>query len=317
MKSLICLEIENGQLKKSSLELIALNQKLSAQATWAFCSGEGNQSELEKTLGQYGIERAFLTQNGFKAPQDLAKKLATLVTQEKIDLILATNNSLNRDVLASLAAQSSYAISSDVTEAQFNDGFVTIKKPLFAGKLYSEMSIPLPAIILMRPNQVHWAAEVTHPDKKAEMQTWTLEGSGKYQVLERTQGQQAFLDLSEAEKIVSGGRGLKEAGNYKLIESLAKTLGATPGASRAIVDAGWVDHSYQVGQTGKTVAPNLYIAVGISGAIQHLAGMSSSRVIVAINNDPNAPIFQKATYGIVGDLFEVLPKLEEELKKVL
>jgi electron transfer flavoprotein alpha subunit len=171
-------------------------------------------------------------------------------------------------------------------------------------------------IVLMRPNQL----PVGQAEAAATAQVKDFsapQGSGKIKMKELVKGASSKADLTEANVIVSGGRGMQNAESFKILDQLADTVGATVGASRAVADAGWVPHSMQVGQTGKTVAPSLYMAFGISGAIQHLAGMSGSKVIVAVNKDPDAPIFQKATYGIVGDLFEVVPKLSEEFKKAL
>ena len=240
--------------------------------------------------------------------------MAKAIEASGAEWILGTASALTRDLFPRVAAHFSAAVASDCTELDLASGKVA--KPLYAGKCFAEVDFHTDKkFVLMRPNQLPIAeaggdtAEVSSVDFSA--------GDLKSKVLEVVKGASEKLDLTEANVIVSGGRGLKEADNFKLLNELADVLGATVGASRAVVDSGWVGHDMQVGQTGKTVAPSLYIAVGISGAIQHLAGMSGSKVIVAVNNDPEAPIFQKATYGIVGDLFEIVPMLTEEFKKVV
>jgi electron transfer flavoprotein alpha subunit len=192
-----------------------------------------------------------------------------------------------------------------------------VKRPLYAGKCTAQVTFTDDSakIVLLRPNQIR----LVDANESGSPENVTLDWpklSGNTETVSIEEGESEKLDLTEAEVIVSGGRGLKEADNFKLLHDLAEPMNATVGASRAVVDLGWVPHSLQVGQTGKTVAPNLYFAVGISGAIQHIAGMSGSKNIVAINKDEKAPIFQRATYGIVGDLFEVVPLLTEKIKSV-
>jgi electron transfer flavoprotein alpha subunit len=194
------------------------------------------------------------------------------------------------------------------------------KRPVYAGKAYIEVVCPTsrPQMASVRPNVL----EMLPPDgaKKGEVikvEAKIEAASLRTAVVEVVKAAGAKVDLTEANIIVSGGRGMKGPENFKVLEELAAVLNATVGASRAAVDSGWREHGDQVGQTGKVVTPNLYIACGISGAIQHLAGMGSSKVIVAINKDPDAPIFQKADYGIVEDLFKVVPVLTEEFKKLL
>jgi electron transfer flavoprotein alpha subunit len=203
---------------------------------------------------------------------------------------------------------------------RLEDGLLVAKRPIFAGKVYAEVvcETARPQMATGRPN----VFPILEPDSGRTAEMVPLSVSLKPEdlrtrLVEVLADQGGRVDLTEATCIVSGGRGMKGSENFIILEELAEVIGASVGASRSAVDAGWRPHSDQVGQTGKVVNPNLYIACGISGAIQHLAGMGSSKVIVAVNKDPDAPIFQKADYGIVGDLFEVVPILKEELKKIM
>jgi len=230
---------------------------------------------------------------------------------------LASSSMMARDLFPRLGAKLGTGVVSDCTEIELNGSELKVRRLMYAGKCTTEVKFlnSSSPIVLMRPNQL----PVGEPGSSSvEVKEHSFSPVDiKTVIKEVVKGASEKLDLTEANIIVSGGRGMQGPEHFKLLDDLADVLGATVGASRAVVDASWVPHTMQVGQTGKTVAPTLYIACGISGAIQHLAGMSGSKVIVAINKDPEAPIFKKATYGIVGDVFEVVPKLTEEFKNIL
>ena len=220
-----------------------------------------------------------------------------------------------RDLAPRVAARLGVALAQDVTDLAFESGAVTVIHPVYAGKALLKLKLTAtPAVVSLRPN-------VFTPVQRSKAGTGEIvavEAAAGRVVVTGVKAAAGALDVAEASIVISGGRGLKEPANFKVLEALAAAFGgrAAVGASRAVVDAGWRPHADQVGQTGKTVSPTLYIAVGISGAIQHLAGMRTSKVIVAINKDKDAPIFKVADYGVVGDLFEVVPKLTEEIKKL-
>jgi electron transfer flavoprotein alpha subunit len=208
----------------------------------------------------------------------------------------------------------------DCTVFAVDDGNLVATRPIYAGKAYAKVTFEnsWPQMATARPNVMTTNEPDTSKSAEVVDATFSLDDSAlKTKVVDALKDESGKVDLTEADKIVSGGRGMKGPENYKILEDLADLIGASVGASRSAVDAGWRQHTDQVGQTGKVVSPNLYIACGISGAIQHLAGMSTSKVIVAINKDEDAPIFQKADYGVVADLFDVVPALAEEVKKYL
>ncbi len=319
MTTLVFCETNQGKLKRSSVELLSgLRQYgFSPEAVVLGSAGDSVAAEL----GSLGVQKAHVSTasqlNDFN-PETYLKTLETIVTAVKPAWFFASSSSSTRDIVPRLANQHQSGFINDAVELIGQGDAVKIKKPFYSGKCFAEGSFLNSPIkfVLMRPNQL--VISGTNAAVTCEVKKYDFSGEPmSTKVVNVVKGTQEKLDLTEAPIIISGGRGLKEAGNFKLLNDLADVLGATVGASRAVVDAGWVPHSMQVGQTGKTVAPSLYIAVGISGAIQHLAGMSASKVIVAINNDANAPIFQKATYGLVGDLFEILPQLTSEFKKAL
>jgi electron transfer flavoprotein alpha subunit len=316
---LVFVEFKDGKVKKSSAELLSAAKKAGA-TVMALALGPGSKN-LSAEAGGWGATTLLACDDaGLKNynPEAFAAALTQAIKEKQPEIVLASATATGKDLLPRVGASVGCGVASDCTSLDISGANVTARRPMYAGKVSAQVEFQNSPtkIILMRPN----ALELGQPETGKTALVVELPAPPKdlrtivKEVVASTAGK---LDLTEANIIVSGGRGLKEASNFKLLHELAGVLGAAVGASRAVVDAGWVPHDMQVGQTGKTVSPTLYIAVGISGAIQHLAGMSSSKVIVAINKDKEAPIFQKATYGIVGDLFEVVPLLTQEFKKLL
>lgn len=318
-KLVVFCEHQNQNLKRNSMELLQFGRSKNFHVIGIVLGSEG-QKAAEQATGNGANEVLFFDDaklNGYN-PELYLAALEAGIKQSEAKHVLAPASSVGKDVFPRLAARLDSSLASDCVSLTVEGDTFVAKKPMYAGKCFAQVTLkdsPF-QIVLMRANQLPVAAAGTinaGAIKKVVLPAVDLKAILK----EIVKGASEKLDLTEANIIVSGGRGLKEAANFKMLDDMANVLGATVGASRAVVDEWSLPHSMQVGQTGKTVGPTLYIAVGISGAIQHLAGMTGSKVIVAINSDANAPIFQKATYGIVGDLFEVVPKLTEEFKKLL
>jgi electron transfer flavoprotein alpha subunit len=316
---LVLAEHEGGTFKKTAFELAAKAAEL-ARALGTTASAVVLGKAPAADLGGYGVSTVYQVSaaGDFAAyePSAITDALAAAVERASPDVILAPASYLGKDALPRLVARLNTGMGSECTELRAEGGGVVGRRPLYAGKLLADVRVTgRPAIYTVRPNSF---PQPTSTGAKAEVVAVAAVVNPKSQVLERKAPASTTVDLTEAERIVSGGRSLKGAETFdQVIRPLGAALGAAVGASRAAVDAGIAHHNEQVGQTGKTVNPTLYIAVGISGAIQHLAGMRTSKVIVAINKDAEAPIFEHATYGLVADLFEVAPKLTEELKRAL
>ena len=270
-------------------------------------------------LGRFGADKVVtLTSAAFSryGPEGFAQAIAERVKSAGYRAVVFAASATGKDLAPRVAAKLGVGLAQDVTDLAVQGGALVATRPVYAGKALATVKVATqPAVVSLRPN-VFTPVERPHPGTQETVSVTVT--AGRVVVQEIKPAPAGALDVAEATIVISGGRGLKEPANFKLLEDLAAAFGgkAAVGASRAVVDAGWRAHADQVGQTGKTISPSLYFAVGISGAIQHLAGMRTSKVIVAINKDKDAPIFKVADYGIVGDLFEVIPKLTEEIKKL-
>jgi electron transfer flavoprotein alpha subunit len=315
MNILVYLEDRNGQIRKPSLEAITAAQALGGTVSAALISSDAAAAEEAKKLNVqnvYVVNEARLSNFSAKAT---AKALAEAAQSASADVVLVGATQRGKDVAPRVAIRLSAGYVPDVTAFSTEGGDIVASHPVYAGKAQVAMKVTTPKkVFSTRPNL--WKASKDSASPSIQNLSVNFEDAdwkAKTKDLVLSQGK---LDVAEADVIVSGGRGLRGPENWHLIENLAEAFGGATGASRAVVDAGWRGHGEQVGQTGKTVSPTLYVAVGISGAVQHLAGMSSSKTIVAINKDENAPIFAIADYGVVGDAFEILPALTEEVKKL-
>lgn len=314
---LVVLEQKDNQIKKISFEAAKAGSDLASKIG---CEVEavivGSSVENLVDVGGFEINKVtVLSSNDLVqySSSGYSKVIADFANEIGADTIIVGNTSMGKDLAPRIAVKLEAGIATDSVALDVIDGTIIATRPVYAGKALIDIKInSTKKIFTIRPNVFNPGVTNQNKAEVVEKLIDSPDLSTKVVDVKKSEGK---LDVAEASIIVSGGRGLKEADNFKLVEELAEVLGAAVGASRAVVDAGWRPHSEQVGQTGKTVSPNLYIALGISGAIQHLAGMRSSKYIVAINKDADAPIFQVADYGITGDVFEVVPALIEELKK--
>ncbi len=318
---MVFMEEREGKVKKTSLEALSAARKLADQLkepVTAVCVGAGG--DASENLAHYGADKILCVQHELLAAystEGFCAAVTDAAKQVEPRFILSAASAMGKDLMPRVAARLGVGLAQDCIAAEIvGDGQLECIRPIYAGKAYARVRLLMsPAIATLRPNvfplgEADSARNAETAAITPDLNTGKIHASVKETRI--SSGQK--VELTEANIIVSGGRGMKGPENFPIIAELADAFGGAMGASRAAVDAGWIDQQHQVGQTGKTVSPTLYVACGISGAIQHLAGMSSSKFIVAINKDPEAPIFNVADYGIVGDLFDVVPALAQAIK---
>ncbi len=312
---LVFVESAEGQIKKSSLEAIAYAHNMGGEVTAIAFGNEVNESELQ-ALGNYGAKKV-LHANDAKLNKGVIQAYASVIAQamEKTgaNILVLANSSLGNPVSARVAVKLDASLVSNVTELPNTANGFEVKRSIYTGKAFANVSLTKDIKILAIKKNAAEAKEIGG-SATVEVFSANLNDTDFSANITNTDKATGEVLLPEAEIVVSGGRGLKGPENWGMIEDLAKALGAATGCSKPVSDMDWRPHHEHVGQTGVKVSPQLYIAVGISGAIQHLAGVNSSKNIVVINKDPEAPFFKAADYGIVGDAFEILPKLTEAIK---
>jgi len=318
----IVAEQRGGALRKVSFEIASAARKLAdelGEEVSAVLVGSGVEG-LAPELAKYGVDKVYVADDAIFADYTTdaySAAVAKVVKENDPSILLLAASVQGKDLSASLVGKLATGMASDCTDLKIEGGKLVAVRPMYAGKTFGEMVIDsYPQMASLRPN-VFPAVENSKAGEVVKFDAGIPADALKTKVLETQEDTSGKIELTEANIVISGGRGMKGPDEYKILEELAGLLGAAVGASRAAVDAGWRAQTDQVGQTGKVVSPNLYIACGISGAIQHLAGMSSSKYIVAVNKDAEAPIFAKADYGIVDDLFKVVPEITAACKKIL
>ncbi|HVE65953.1 MAG TPA: electron transfer flavoprotein subunit alpha/FixB family protein [Thermoanaerobaculia bacterium] len=317
MKFLVFIEQRDGRIRKASLEALSLARRLAGGPVSAVLAGKG-VTTLAAGLGRHGAsvvhvadrdELALYSNKGYVGALDAAAK------KESPDAVLLAATAMGKDVAPRFAARSDVSVLADVMDLRLEGDRLVASRPVYSGKARAEVDCGVAKlqIATTRPNV--FPAEAVEAAAEARVETLEIgEIAPRAHVVRIDASESKEQDVSEADVIVSGGRGIKGPENWPLVRDLQEALGGALGASRAVVDAGWIDHQYQVGQTGKVVSPTLYVACGISGALQHLAGKGTSKVIVALTKDPDAPMFKVATYGIVGDIFQTVPEVAKAVR---